>query len=136
MSHPEYKLTVKTTQVQNKDKEYLEYEMPEVDKSRRDFLNEAVKSLHTEAKARIDKVYTEVKASFTDMLSGSPEELDEVNKELNKIYDECTDGITKSKLSKLQEVEDGYQRYLNQHAEEIEKEQPDYDVSKSLKMTD
>ena len=55
--HPEFKLSMKTMKVGAEERQYLEYEMPEVDKNRYDFLNEAVKSLYDEAKLKIDQVY-------------------------------------------------------------------------------
>ena len=135
MSHPEFKLAIKTTKAQNKDKQYLEYEMPEVDKDRRDFLSEAVKSLHDEAKVKIDELYTNAKIEYTNLLSDKPEELDEVIEELDKIHDKCVDNILQSKLSKLDEVEEGYQRYLSEHSDETDAEEhPGFDVTKSMKM--
>ena len=135
LSHPEFKLAIKTTKAQNKDKQYLEYEMPEVDKNRRDFLTEAVKSLFDEAKVKIDELYTNAKIEYSDLLSGKPEELDEVNKELDNIHDTCIEGLLESKLSKLQEIEDGYRRYMSLHAGEDSMEtNSGYDVTKSMKM--
>jgi ribosome recycling factor len=137
MAHPEFKPTIKTTKVLNKDKQYLEYEMPEVDENRRDFLNEAVKSLHNEAKVKIEELYTSEKASYANVLSDNPTELDEVSQELDHLHDESIEGILNSKMSKLEEIEEGYQRYLSQHPDNNHNPEgttSDFDVTQSMKM--
>ena len=113
-AHPEFKLSMKKTEVADEDRDYLEYEMPEVDKNRRDFLNEAVKSLHDEAQMKIDQVYTEEKASCAQLLSQSPQDLDEVNLELERMHDDTLSTIHGLRDDKLEEIEDGYERYLSE----------------------
>jgi ribosome recycling factor len=131
--HPEFKLSMEKTDVAGEEREYLEYEMPEVDKNRRDFLNEAVKSLHDEAKVKIDQVYTEEKASYAEMLSQSPEDLDEVNVELERMHDDTLNTIQGLRDDKLEEIEDGYQRYLSKRSsfEDVENNSG-YDVTQSM----
>ena len=112
--HPEFKLSMKTMKVGAEERQYLEYEMPEVDKNRYDFLNEAVKSLYDDQK---------------------PEELDEVNKELDRMHDETLRNILGSRDDKLQEIEDAYLRYLSQGSnQEGGDDNPDYDVTHSIVM--
>lgn len=137
LSHPEFILNIKTIKDQNKEKRYLEYEMPPVDKNRRDFLNESVKGLHNEAKVKIDQLYTDAKVGYTKLLADKPAELDEVNHELEKIHDEFIKDILDSKISKLQEIEEGYRRYLAKHGEEHSfSPGSGYDVTTSMKMND
>ena len=133
--HPEFKLSMKTMKVGAEERQYLEYEMPEVDKNRYDFLNEAVKSLYDEAKLKIDQVNTEEQAAYVQILSQKPEELDEVNKELDRMHDETLRNILGSRDDKLQEIEDGYLRYLSQRSnQEGGDDNPDYDVTHSIVM--
>ena len=133
--HPEFKLSMKTMKVGAEERQYLEYEMPEVDKNRYDFLNEAVKSLYDEAKLKIDQLYTEEQAGYVQVLSQKPEELDEVNKELDRMHDETLRNILGSRDDKLQEIEDAYLRYLSQGSnQEGGDDNPDYDVTHSIVM--
>lgn len=134
-AHPEFKPNMKTTKISGKEKQYMEYEMPEVDKNRRDFLNETVKSLYDEAKVKIDKTYREEQAGFAEYLQNNPDQLDEVNKNLDQIYDKAMKSIQGSREDKLQEIEEGYIRYLNHHSDQQGAEgRPEYDVTQSMKM--
>lgn len=135
VAHPEFKPSMKTTEISGKDKQYMEYEMPEVDKSRRDFLNETVKSLYDEAKIKIDTTYHEEQAGFAEYLQNNPDQLDEVNKQLDQIYDKALKSIQGSREDKLQEIEEGYIRFLNHHSDQQGAEgRSDYDVTRSMKM--
>lgn len=134
-AHPEFKPNMKTTKISGKEKQYMEYEMPEVDKNRRDFLNETVKSLYDEAKVKIDKTYREEQAGFAEYLQNNPDQLDEVNKNLDQIYDKAMKSIQGSREDKLQEIEEGYIRYMNHHSDQQGAEgRPEYDVTQSMKM--
>jgi ribosome recycling factor len=137
-AHPEFKMKIQQMEVLGDKKDYLEYEMPEVDKDRRDFLNQTVKSLHDEAKVRIDEIYVEAQQGFAEYLEKSPEDLDEVNKAIDKAHDDYIIKIRDLRDKKLEEVEEGYQRYL-QHAQEeaeAQAEDPGYDVTKGMRMTE
>lgn len=135
LAHPEFKLERKTIGSGEDEKEYLEYEMPEVDENRRDFLNQAVKSLHDEAKARIDAVHTEQKAALAEYFKEPSNDLDETYKELDNIHHEYVDKVHDLRNTKLQEIAEGYLRYLTLHADEygIETNQG-YDVTQSIVM--
>ena len=137
-AHPEFKMKIQQMEVLGDEKDYLEYEMPEVDKDRRDFLNQTVKSLHDEAKVRIDEIYAESQQGFAEYLEKSPEDLDEVSKAIDKAHDDYIIKIRDLRDKKLEEVEEGYQRYL-QHAQEeaeAQAEDPGYDVTKGMRMTE
>ena len=137
-AHPEFKMKIQKMEVLGDEKDYLEYEMPEVDKDRRDFLNQTVKSLHDEAKVRIDEIYSESQQGFAEYLEKSPEDLDEVSKAIDKAHEEYINKIRDLRDKKLEEVEEGYQRYL-QHAQEeaeAQAEDPGYDVTKGMRMTE
>ena len=134
-AHPEFRPSMKTTKISGRDKQYMEYEMTEVDKSRRDFLNETVKSLYDEAKIKIDTTYHEEQAGFAEYLRNNPDQLDEVNKELDNIHNKALKSIQGSRDDKLQEIEEGYIRYLNQQSNQQDAEDnPDFDVTQSMKM--
>ena len=137
-AHPEFKMKIQQMEVLGDKKDYLEYEMPEVDKDRRDFLNQTVKSLHDEAKVRIDEIYVEAQQGFAEYLEKSPEDLDEVSKAIDKAHDDYINKIRDLRDKKLEEVEEGYHRYL-QHAQEVaetQAEDPGYDVTKGMRMTE
>ena len=112
---------------------FLLYEMPEVDKDRRDFLNQAVDSLYDECKARIEAVTNDQKMTFAEFLSGKPEELKEANDQLNKSHDDYMAKIQSLLNLKRQEIEEGYQRYLIKH-ENDDAQTNGFDVTSSMKL--
>ena len=107
--------------------------MPEVDKDRRDFLNQAVDSLYDECKARIEAVTNDQKMTFAEFLSGKPEELKEANDQLNKSHDDYMAKIQSLLNLKRQEIEEGYQRYLIKH-ENDDAQTNGFDVTSSMKL--
>lgn len=136
-SHPEFKLSIKKTQILNEEKQYLEYEMPEVDKNRRDLLNEAVKTLYDETKVKIEKLYAEEKATLVDLKKAfNDEDIKKADEELDKNHDLALDKILDIKLQKLDEVEAGYQRYLTMHPDEEAGGSKKHDVTKSMMMNE
>ena len=132
-SHPEFKVSIKTMDIGGVKQEYLEYEMPEVDENRHDFLSEAVKGLYDETKVKIEAVYQEERVGFAEFLGSNSSDLDEVNEALDKIRDNTLENITNSRDGKLKEIEDGYLRYLSQKASQ-EEDSHDVDVSKRMKF--
>ena len=119
----------------NDQHRFLLYEMPEVDKDRRDFLNQAVDSLYDECKARIEAVTNEQKMTFAEFLSGKPEELKEANDQLNKSHDDYMAKIQSLLNQKRQEIEEGYQRYLITH-ENDDTQTNSFDVTSSMRLSD
>ena len=136
-SHPEFKLSLKNTKILNENKQYLEYEMPEVDKNRRDLLNEAVKTLYDEAKVKVEQLYTEEKTALVDLSKAfSEDDIKKANDELDKNRDKVLDKILSLKIQKLDEVDDGYRRYLTMHPDEEADGSKKHDVTKSMKMNE
>ena len=136
-SHPEFKLSMKKTKILNEEKQYLEYEMPEVDKNRRDLLNEAVKTLYDEVKVNIEKIYAEEKAALVDLKEAfNDEDIKKTDEDLDKNHDLVLDKILNIKIQKLDEVEAGYQRYLTMHPDEEAGGSKGLDVTKALKMNE
>ena len=134
-AHPEFKVEVKPLGDGNERNRFLLYEMPEVDKNRYDFLNQAVDNLYDECKARIEAVTNEQKMIFAELLAGKPEELKEANDALNKSHDDYVGRIQALLNTKRQEIEEGYQRYLVNHADDSQNE-AGFDVTSSMMLSD
>ena len=135
VAHPEFKVEQKPLGDGNDQHRFLLYEMPEVDKDRRDFLNQAVDSLYDECKARIEAVTNDQKMTFAEFLSGKPEELKEANDQLNKSHDDYMAKIQSLLNQKRQEIEEGYQRYLITH-ENDDTQTNSFDVTSSMRLSD
>ena len=139
-AHPEFKLDIKTGEVEYSDgsddkteyegiesiladknstgdddpkSRYLLYTMPEVNKDRRDVLNGAAKSLHKQCVAEIDILYSRQAPQVASMLSdASAEEVDEAKDALKGLYDDYKKTADDLLKAKLDEIEEGYQHYL------------------------
>ena len=114
--HPEFKMELKTDKGENEndeEKRHALYTMPEVDKNRRDLLNELSKTFHKECQANLDVAYAQLLEQtvepFTKM---SPSEVDEAKNGFKKAYRDSKDESDKLLQAKLNEIEEGYQRYL------------------------
>ena len=134
-AHPEFKVEMKSLGDGNERNRFLLYEMPEVDKERRDFLNETVDSLYSECKARIEAVTNEQKMTFAELLAGNPEELKEANDTLNKSHDDYMGRILTLLNTKRQEIGKGYQRYLINHSDDGQ-DNSGFDVTSSIRLSD
>lgn len=139
-AHPEFKLDIKTGEVVYSDgsddnaeyegiesfladknstgdddpkSRYLLYTMPEVDKDRRDFLNNTAKSLHKQCVAEIDLLYARQSPQVVSMLSDAPaEEVDQAKEALKGVYEDYKKTANDLLQAKLDEIEEGYQHYL------------------------
>ena len=134
-AHPEFKVEMKSLGDGNERNRFLLYEMPEVDKERRDFLNETADSLYSECKARIEAVTNEQKMTFAELLAGNPEELKEANDTLNKSHDDYMGRILTLLNTKRQEIGKGYQRYLINHSDDGQ-DDSGFDVTSSIRLSD
>ena len=134
-AHPEFKVEMKSLGDGNERNRFLLYEMPEVDKERRDFLNETADSLYSECKARIEAVTNEQKMTFAELLAGNPEELKEANDTLNKSHDDYMGKILTLLNTKRQEIGKGYQRYLINHSDDGQ-DDSGFDVTSSIRLSD
>lgn len=135
-AHPEFKISHQKMEEGEADSTFLICEMPEVDKNRRDALTEAVKSLHDECKAQIDAVLLEEKNGFAELMADDPESLKEAADQLNEKHNNALNDIMDLRNKKLDEIEDAYSKYLENHAQEEEEEsqQSDVDVTQSMHM--
>lgn len=116
-SHPEFKLEVKTYKQNDEERHFLLYEMPEVNKDRYDLLTQAVGSLYDECKIRLDGIYAENMANMTELLKGSPDELNHIKQELERVHDEYVEKAKGVRDEKLEEIEEAYRRYLEGKSE-------------------
>lgn len=134
--HPEFKPSTEQMEEDDPDTQYLVYEMPEVDKDRRDFLTEAAKSLHKECKARIDEIQIEATANFSELFSTNPESLKETKDAISDKHDEAIDAIDDLLEKKLQEIDDAYAHYLEerQEQESVEQEEDNFDFTKGMRQ--
>ena len=133
-AHPEFKVELKPLGDGNDQHRFLLYEMPEVDKDRRDFLNQTVDNLYDECKARIESVTNEQKMTFAEFLTGKPEELKEANDALNKSNGDYMGRIRTLLNKKRQEIEEGYQRYLVNHSNDGQND-AGFDVTSSIRLS-
>lgn len=116
--HPEFKMELKTDKAENEggaDTQHVFYTMPPVDKDRRKLLNETTKTFHKECKVNLDITYAELQARLVEPFAKmSPLDIDEARKGFKKVYDDARDECDKMLQLKLNEIEEGYQRYLTE----------------------
>lgn len=134
-AHPEFKMEIKSTDgSDSEESKYALYTMPEVDKNRRDFLMNGVKGLKDECLVRIDAVYADYQARFAKILVNVPaQDADEANKALDKARRQCKELVGDLHFQKEQEIEEGYQRYLEEK-EKHQEEEEEMNFSQSFRM--
>ena len=117
--HPEFKMELKTDKAENEggaDTQHVFYTMPPVDKDRRKLLNETTKTFHKECKVNLDITYAELQARLVEPFAKmSPLDIDEARKGFKKVYDKAREECDKMLQLKLNEIEEGYHRYLTEY---------------------
>jgi len=117
--HPEFKMELKTDKAENEggaDTQHVFYTMPPVDKDRRKLLNETTKTFHKECKVNLDVTYADLQARLVEPYTQmSPQDVDEARKGFKKVYDKAREECDKMLQLKLNEIEEGYQRYLTEY---------------------
>ena len=117
--HPEFKMELKTDKAENEggaDTHHVFYTMPPVDKDRRKLLNETTKTFHKECMVNLDVTYADLQARLVEPYTQmSPQDVDEARKGFKKVYDDARDECDKMLQLKLNEIEEGYQRYLTEY---------------------
>ena len=132
-AHPEFKMEIKSTDGSEESK-YALYTMPEVDKNRRDFLMNGVKGLKDECLVRIEAVYADYQTRFAKILVNVPaQDAAEANKALDKARRKCKEMVGDLLFKKEQEIEEGYQRYLEEK-EKHQEEEEEMNFSQSFRM--
>lgn len=132
--HPEFKVSVKIKEYdEGFEERHIIYTMPEVNKERRDLLNEVCKTFHKECVAKLDWAYGKRLADTAQLLARlSVQEADNVKKVFEKTYHDAKENAEKLLDAKLQEIEEGYQRYLagkDNTWENSYKDDTEFDVS-------
>ena len=128
--HPEFKEEVITED----DERHLLYTMPEVDKNRRDLLNETVKTFYNECKTHLEECRVKYDTLFTENLSEHPADLDEVKNAISDTYDNIKEQVEKIYQAKRKEIEEGYKRYLEKQEEKQAEEAQKFDFTKGMPL--
>ena len=117
--HPEFKMEMASEKrVNDEEVRYIVYTMPDVNKDRRDLLNDTTKVFHKECLANLEASNVRELASMGELASKlPPEDIDEAKERLKYIYDDAKDQADKMLEAKLDEIEKGYQRFLGEAEE-------------------
>ena len=133
--HPEFKVeTITEEDSQGHQETHLLYTMPEVNKDRRDLLNETVKTFYDECMARMEACRVKYDAHLVEILSDKPTELDAAKDAASEVYDDAEDQAEKIYAAKCEEIEKGYQRYLKQQSEKEAEESQKFDFTKGMPL--
>ena len=135
-AHPEFKMSIEQMEKNDPNSRFVLCEMPPVDKSRYDLLTEATKNLYEECKARMDAVLLEEKRIFVELLAEDPESLKKVVDQINEKHNNAINDIMDLRDKKLEEIEEAYAKYLEDHPQEDvnKSQQSDIDVTQSMHM--
>lgn len=122
MSHPDFKQDVESLHIDAHDAEgnsigrdvpYILLTMPEVDDERYDFLKQAVDTFYQQSKTLMDKSVSEAKGLIAMHIIGEPEEeIDGINKAVEKLNNEKSEQREKLRAEKLQEIEEAHHKWL------------------------
>ncbi len=128
MSHPDFKQDVESLHIDAHDAEgnpigrdvpYILLTMPEVDDERYDFLKQAVDTFYQQSKTLMEKSVSEAKGLIAMHIIGEPEdEIDGINKALEKLNDEKSEQREKLRAEKLQEIEEAHKKWQTEHAQD------------------
>lgn len=98
---------------------YIRLTMPPVNKKRRDFCHEQVKQIFNYTKVKLDKEKVVMKANVAPKTIGyTDKELDEVNKAMDKIYDDCLKQAEDMRNDKDDEIEMAYNKFVEMYGED------------------
>ena len=127
--HPEFKMELKTDKAETEggeDKHHAFYTMPEVNKERRNLLNDLTKTFHKECQLNLDATYAELQVRLMEPYTKmSPAEIDEARQGFENIFNKAKEMCDKLLQLKLNEIEEGYQRYFE--GENDRYDEPDAD---------
>ncbi len=138
--HPEFKQEIveeennDSTEEGEEEKSIL-LTMPKVNKDRRDALMDAVKAFYEEAKTNLTtnyEVYTQ--QVLFKLMDASAEEIDEAKKSLEDIKKQNFELIDTYRDNKEKEIEEAYQRYLEQKTEK-DKTQQEHEAATNKQAT-
>lgn len=116
-AHPEFKIDTRTEEGdgESENQVVIVCTMPEVNKDRHDVLIDGVDTLYDQCKAKLDANHATYKARLTAKLVGFSEgDVQEAEDELEKVYKMHDDTCLQYKETKVKEIEEAYQRYLDE----------------------
>lgn len=127
--HPEFKMELKTDKAETEggeDKHHAFYTMPEVNKDRRDLLNDLTKTFHKECQVNLDATYAELHVRLVEPYTKmSPAEIDEARQGFENVFNKAKEMCDKLLQLKLNEIEEGYQRYLTEYNDRYDESDAD-----------
>lgn len=127
--HPEFKMELKTDKAETEggeDKHHAFYTMPEVNKERRDLLNDLTKTFHKECQVNLDATYAELQVRLVEPYTKmSPAEIDEARQGFENVFNKAKEMCDKLLQLKLNEIEEGYQRYLTEYNDRYDESDAD-----------
>ncbi len=132
-AHPEFKPSIEQMDSENPDTQYLVYEMPKVDKDRRDFLMEATKGLHNECKARMETLCASQITDFGELFASDPDRLHEASDAVKDLRNEYLDNIEDLLDKKQNEIEEAYANYLDEQ-NAVNEDTDDFDFTKGMRQ--
>ena len=116
--------------------------LPSMDDVKKLFIKRKTKLTITPTDTNVAETLAENVASVSDLFKGNPDDLDAVKKELDRVHDDYVEKTKGVRDKKLEEIEEGYQRYLEAHPEEIgagirnEEHGEGYNVTQGMRMFD
>ena len=123
-AHPEFKMDTRTEESDGESEEnqvVIVCTMPEVNKDRHDVLIDGVDILYDQCKAKLDANHATYKTRLTAKLVGASEsDVQEAEDELEKVYKMHDDTCLQYKEAKVKEIEEAYQRYLDERKQRQE----------------
>ena len=131
--HPEFKMELVREDYGNHN-QHIVYTMPEVNKDRRKLLNDTAKLFYEECDAEIEKecaVYMAELPLLADKLSVG--DLADVTKMLKRSREESLETSQEIYQKKLAEIDEAYQHYLTDHADD-DQGHAGFDVTSSMKL--
>lgn len=145
MTHPEFKQDVDYLSIDVNDAEgnpmgrdvpYILIGMPEVDDERYDILKEGVDVFYQECKTLMEKAVVQVKGKIAMYSIGEPaEDIDNINKTVDKLKDEKSQERDKLHEEKLKEIEEAHKKWLAEQAQKNPQNAEDESVMRSMRMT-
>ena len=134
--HPEFVFEMKTEKdIEEKDVNYAQYTMPEVDKDRYDLLSETTKAFYNECLVSIDAVYAQKEAKLAEVAVHAPaEDVQQIKDELDEYYNNAKDEAQKMRDMKLQEIEEAYLHYQEKEQDREIGKINSFDYSQGMRL--
>lgn len=134
--HPEFVFEMKTEKdIEEKDVNYAQYTMPEVDKDRYDLLSETTKAFYNECLVSIDAVYAQKEAKLAEVAVHAPaEDVQQIKNELDEYYNNAKDEAQKMRDMKLQEIEEAYLHYQEKEQDREIGKINSFDYSQGMRL--